>query len=42
LLKSANSNLMMFTPGIFVKRVVLNVNPEKRIEKRTTRNLEVA
>ncbi len=30
------------TPGIFVKRVVLNVNPEKRIEKRTTRNLEVA
>jgi 3-oxoacid CoA-transferase subunit A len=25
------------TPGVFVQRVVLNANPEKRIEKRTTR-----
>jgi 3-oxoacid CoA-transferase subunit A len=23
------------TPGIYVQRVVLNANPEKRIEKRT-------
>ncbi len=30
------------TPGVFVQRVVLNANPEKRIEKRTVRNLEVA
>jgi 3-oxoacid CoA-transferase subunit A len=30
------------TPGVFVQRVVLNTNPEKRIEKRTTRALEVA
>ncbi len=30
------------TPGVFVQRLVLNSNPEKRIEKRTTRNLEVA
>jgi 3-oxoacid CoA-transferase subunit A len=31
------------TPGIFVQRVVLNTNPEKRIEKRTVRpKLEVA
>ncbi len=27
------------TPGVFVQRVVLNANPEKRIEKRTTRNI---
>jgi 3-oxoacid CoA-transferase subunit A len=25
------------TPGIFVQRIVLNANPEKRIEQRTTR-----
>ncbi|HUH40478.1 MAG TPA: CoA transferase subunit A [Castellaniella sp.] len=25
-------------PGIYVHRIVLNANPEKRIEKRTTRN----
>jgi 3-oxoacid CoA-transferase subunit A len=25
------------TPGIFVKRVVVNPNPEKRIEQRTVR-----
>ena len=30
------------TPGVFVQRVVLNATPEKRIEKRTTRTLEVA
>jgi 3-oxoacid CoA-transferase subunit A len=30
------------TPGVFVQRVVLNANPEKRIERRTVRNLEVA
>ncbi len=31
------------TPGVFVQRVVLNANPEKRIEKRTVRTaLEVA
>jgi 3-oxoacid CoA-transferase subunit A len=30
------------TPGVFVQRVILNPNPEKRIEKRTVRNLEVA
>jgi 3-oxoacid CoA-transferase subunit A len=31
------------TPGIFIQRVVLNTNPEKRIEKRTVRpKLEVA
>jgi 3-oxoacid CoA-transferase subunit A len=30
------------TPGVFVQRVVLNANPEKRIEKRTVRNLKVA
>jgi 3-oxoacid CoA-transferase subunit A len=30
------------TPGVFVQRVVLNPTPEKRIEKRTVRNLEVA
>lgn len=31
------------TPGVFVQRVILNSNPEKRIEKRTTRTaLEVA
>jgi 3-oxoacid CoA-transferase subunit A len=30
------------TPGVFVQRVVLNSNPEKRIERRTVRNLEVA
>ena len=27
------------TPGVFVQRVVLNANPEKRIEKRTTREV---
>jgi 3-oxoacid CoA-transferase subunit A len=27
------------TPGVFVQRVVLNSNPEKRIEKRTTREV---
>ena len=26
------------TPGIFVQRIVLNTNPEKRIENRTTRS----
>jgi 3-oxoacid CoA-transferase subunit A len=30
------------TPGVFVQRVILNPTPEKRIEKRTVRNLEVA
>jgi 3-oxoacid CoA-transferase subunit A len=25
------------TPGVFVHRIVLNANPEKRIEQRTTR-----
>lgn len=25
-------------PGIYVQRIVLNANPEKRIEKRTTRS----
>lgn len=29
-------------PGIYVHRIVLNSNPEKRIEKRTTRNSEGA
>ncbi|GAA5532824.1 CoA transferase subunit A [Deinococcus aluminii] len=28
------------TPGIFVQRVVLNPNPEKRIEQRTVRKME--
>jgi 3-oxoacid CoA-transferase subunit A len=30
------------TPGVFVQRVILNATPEKRIEKRTVRTLEVA
>jgi 3-oxoacid CoA-transferase subunit A len=25
------------TPGIFVQRIILNANPEKRIEQRTVR-----
>jgi 3-oxoacid CoA-transferase subunit A len=28
---------MVHTPGIFVHRIVVNANPEKRIEQRTTR-----
>ena len=29
------------TPGIYVHRIVLNPTPEKRIEKRTTRDRKV-